>query len=149
MAGSYRRVVTGLDKAGRSTVIVDGPPIASISVSGKSGLVWQTDAVPADNSGCEDISSGHISVGALGDGGTRFFIHEFPPRREGEPFWHATDTIDYITMLEGEVVLMTETGEVTLRRGDVLVDRGVRHAWRNDSDAPAVAAIVIIPGLPV
>jgi quercetin dioxygenase-like cupin family protein len=76
-----------------------------------------------------------------------FMLMEFAP---GQPeFWHATDTLEYITMLEGEIVFQTESEEVTLRAGDVLVDRGVLHSWRNDSGKPARAAIVIIPAEPV
>ena len=146
---TYRRVVTGLGADGRSAIIVDAPVSSTTSMSGRTRVVWRTAKVPADNSGRDDIDPGHVSVDRLGDGGSVFMIHSFPPDREGEPFWHTTDTIDYITMLEGAVVFMTETGEVTLRAGDTMVDRGIRHAWRNDTDLPATAAIVIIPALPL
>ncbi len=142
---SYRRVVTGLNEDGRSGVMIDAPVGSTASMSGNSRVVWRTPGVPADNSGWVDIEPGHIKVSSLGDGGTLFMIHSFPPDHGANPFWHATDTIDYITMLEGEVVFMTETGEVTLRTGDVMVDRGIRHAWRNDTDKVATASIVIIP----
>jgi len=42
-----------------------------------------------------------------------------------------------------------ETGEVTLRAGDLIVDRGVIHGWRNDAGVPAVYASVTIPAKPV
>jgi mannose-6-phosphate isomerase-like protein (cupin superfamily) len=47
------------------------------------------------------------------------------------------------------VVLVLETGEVTLRAGDCIVDRGVIHGWRNDGAVPAVYASVTIPAHPV
>ena len=47
------------------------------------------------------------------------------------------------------VVLALETGEVTLRPGDLIVDRGVIHGWRNDGAVPAVFASVTIPAKPV
>jgi len=47
------------------------------------------------------------------------------------------------------VVFVTQTGETTLRAGDVIVDRGIVHAWRNDSGEDAVAAIVVVPAKPV
>jgi quercetin dioxygenase-like cupin family protein len=65
------------------------------------------------------------------------------------PFWHATDTIDYIVVLRGEVVLVLETGEVTARAGDFIVDRGVLHAWRNDGPETAALAVVNLPAHPV
>ena len=62
---------------------------------------------------------------------------------------HATDTIDYLVVVSGELVLVLETGEVTLRAGDLIVDRGVLHGWRNDSDAPTTYVSVTIPAHPV
>jgi quercetin dioxygenase-like cupin family protein len=146
---TYRRVITGLDESGRSSVVIDAPVSSTTSMSGRTRVIWRTDSVPADNTGRADIDPGHVDVNRMGDGGTLFMIHSFPPDREGEPFWHTTDTIDYITMLDGEVVFMTETGEVTLRAGDVMVDRGIKHAWRNDSDKDATAAIVVLPAHPL
>jgi quercetin dioxygenase-like cupin family protein len=149
-APSYRRVVSGLDDQGRSAIIIDAPMGIAKSMSGRSNVIWRTATVPADNSGREDIDTGGMNVRELSEGGSLFMIHTFPPEHGGgEPFWHATDSIDYITMMAGEVVFVTETGETTLRAGDVLVDRGIVHAWRNDSDADAVAAIATVPALPV
>lgn len=146
---TYRRVITGLDESGSSGIMIDAPVSSTTSMSGRTRVVWKTESVPADNSGRDDIDPGHVNVDRMGDGGTLFMIHSFPPDHGTKPFWHATNTIDYITMLEGEVVFMTETGEVTLRAGDVMVDRGIRHAWRNDTDKVATAAIVIVPAHPL
>lgn len=47
---------------------------------------------------------------------------------------HRTVSIDYGVVLEGEVELALDSGEVRLlRRGDVAVQRGTNHAWRNKS----------------
>jgi mannose-6-phosphate isomerase-like protein (cupin superfamily) len=46
-------------------------------------------------------------------------------------------------------VLVVETGEVTLRAGDLIVDRGVIHGWRNDGVEPAVYVSVTLPARPV
>jgi quercetin dioxygenase-like cupin family protein len=147
---TYRRIVSGLGKDGKSAIVIDGPVPDASSMAGRSRVVWRTAQVPADNSGTGDIDPGHVSVANLSEGGSLFMIQTFPPDHGGgEPFWHATDSIDYITMLSGEVTFITESGETTARAGDVLVDRGIVHAWRNDSDADAVAAIVIVPAQPV
>lgn len=140
-----RRVVTGLNAEGRSCVIVDGPvprhgPVAN--------LVWRTGAVPADNAGTADASA-PFSMEMLHDGGSNFLFTELPPGLAGDAFMHATDTIDYLVVIRGEVVLVLETGEVTLRAGDCIVDRGVIHGWRNDGAEPAVYASVTIPAQPV
>jgi uncharacterized cupin superfamily protein len=52
-----------------------------------------------------------------------------------------TRTVDFCLVLKGEIVLVLDEGEVTLRAADCVVQRGGRHAWSNRSDAPAVVAI--------
>jgi hypothetical protein len=45
---------------------------------------------------------------------------------------HRTVSLDYGVVLEGEVELVLDSGEVRLlKRGDVAVQRGTNHAWRN------------------
>ena len=53
---------------------------------------------------------------------------------------HRTRTLDYMVVIEGEVVLSLTDSEVTLRKGDVVVQRGTDHAWENRSDAVALMA---------
>ena len=141
-----RRVITGIGEDGRSRVTIDGP-LLDMGAGGSGLLVWRTEGVPADNSGTGDVADPRFDFEVMHSGGTLFMVMNFQP---GTPqYWHATDTIDYVVMLDGEVVFQTETGEVTLRPGDVLVDRGIVHTWRNDSGQPARAAIVIVPAHPV
>lgn len=45
---------------------------------------------------------------------------------------HRTVSLDYGVVLEGEVELVLDSGETRLlRKGDVAVQRGTNHAWRN------------------
>lgn len=45
---------------------------------------------------------------------------------------HRTVSLDYGVVLEGEVELVLDSGETRLlKRGDVAVQRGTNHAWRN------------------
>jgi len=47
---------------------------------------------------------------------------------------HRTVSLDYGVVLEGEVELVLDSGEVRLlKRGDVAIQRGTNHAWRNAS----------------
>ncbi|KAL4914081.1 RmlC-like cupin domain-containing protein [Aspergillus aurantiobrunneus] len=47
---------------------------------------------------------------------------------------HRTVSLDYGVVLEGEVELVLDSGETRLlKRGDVAVQRGTNHAWRNVS----------------
>jgi quercetin dioxygenase-like cupin family protein len=53
------------------------------------------------------------------------------------PGMHQTNTIDLIYVTEGACMLVLDGGdEVTLRAGDVLVQTGPRHAWRNPNAKP-------------
>ena len=53
---------------------------------------------------------------------------------------HRTRSLDYVVIIEGELVLILDDSEVTLKAGDVVVQRGTDHAWENRSDAVARAA---------
>jgi DNA-binding CsgD family transcriptional regulator/mannose-6-phosphate isomerase-like protein (cupin superfamily) len=57
---------------------------------------------------------------------------------------HRTATIDYIVVLEGEVVLILEDEEVVLRPFDTVVQRSTRHGWTNRGSTPAAFAVVTV-----
>ncbi|MBW8783181.1 MAG: cupin domain-containing protein [Novosphingobium sp.] len=130
-----RRVITGLDGDGRSTILIDGPA---------TNVIWSTEATPADNGSNDDAGGGPFR---FPESGSLFVCHDFPPGG-GSPI-HATDTIDYIVVVSGEIVFITESGETTLRGGDVLVDRGAVHAWRNDGAETCRVINVLIPAHPL
>jgi len=61
------------------------------------------------------------------------------------PGMHTTDSIDYDVVLEGELWLELDDGrEVHLRKHDVVVQQGNRHAWRNKTDKPATILVVLM-----
>jgi quercetin dioxygenase-like cupin family protein len=130
-----RRVVTGLDAQGRSCVIIDGAADTQI---------WSTADAVADNGGTADAGGGAVIFPTAG---TQFIYADFAPGMTSP--MHATNTIDYICILAGECVLVTETGETHLRAGDVFVDRGILHAWRNDGDEPCRIVSVLCPSKPL
>ncbi|HTT01108.1 MAG TPA: cupin domain-containing protein [Steroidobacteraceae bacterium] len=57
---------------------------------------------------------------------------------------HRTQTLDYVVVIEGEIVLVLDDSEVTLRKGDVVVQRGTDHAWENRSGDVARMAFLHI-----
>ena len=62
-----------------------------------------------------------------------------------DPAMHQTDSIDYDIVLDGEIWLELDDGvETHLRQGDVVIQGGVRHAWRNRSDRTATMSFVMI-----
>jgi len=61
------------------------------------------------------------------------------------PGMHTTPTIDYVVVLDGEVVLEVDDGvTTTLRPGDLVVQNATRHAWRVPSDRPATIFVVLM-----
>lgn len=56
---------------------------------------------------------------------------------------HRTVTMDWVVILEGEVDLKLDGGEIrTLRAGDSVVMRGTMHQWTNRSPNDGRARIV-------
>jgi mannose-6-phosphate isomerase-like protein (cupin superfamily) len=61
------------------------------------------------------------------------------------PGMHTTPTVDYIVVLSGELSLEVDNGvRRDLKVGDVIIQNGTRHAWRNTSNAPARILSVMI-----
>lgn len=123
-----------------------------------------------DGEGFIDPVDGPIII-APGPTGSLFRICEFPPMSKvtkswndafeamGQPLqsdeehdsdggYHATDTIDYIVVLDGEITCCFEAGEVTIKAGDTFVQRGTKHAWENRSDKPCRFTSILVGAFP-
>jgi mannose-6-phosphate isomerase-like protein (cupin superfamily) len=138
---AVRRVVTGRGEDGRSRVLIDGP---------SPTVIWRSFEAPVDNGGSVDTGAAQFSF-AMPTGGTQMLSFDIAPTH-GEmvaPGMHASDTLDYLVLTAGELVLVTDEGELPLQAGDVIVNRGVMHGWRNDGDVPARLLIVVVDALPV
>lgn len=59
---------------------------------------------------------------------------------------HRTETIDYGIVLEGELVLIMDEGEATVRAGDIVVQRGTNHGWANRTNENCRIAFILIDG---
>ena len=54
-----------------------------------------------------------------------------------DPGMHKTNTVDYAIVFDGEMWLeLDDAKTVHLKKGDVVVQNGTRHAWRNKGTAP-------------
>jgi len=61
------------------------------------------------------------------------------------PGMHTTATTDYGIILEGEMWLELDNGQSRLvKAGDIVIQNGTRHAWRNKSEGIARALFVMI-----
>jgi mannose-6-phosphate isomerase-like protein (cupin superfamily) len=164
-ADSYRRIVTG-NASGKSVVQSDEQMEAYQfkTVPGyKHTLIWVNAATP-DLRIEQEFESYPDSV-VPGPGGTSLHFVTFPPasvfmdpsfdgeaaREEAlvrlrgladhfereDPAMHKTNTVDYAVVYDGEIWLELDDGETLhLQRGDVVVQNGTRHAWRNKGTRP-------------
>ena len=145
---SLRRVVTGHDAQGRSTVFIDATVsnVFSPRPGAAFSVIWSSDGgFPVSNDGNQDPSNRKIGT-SIGSG-TVFRIVSFGPGVT--PRNHRTDSIDYAVVMAGEIDIVLETGPVRLRAGDVLVQRGTIHDWVNNGSEPCVMAFALIAAKPV
>ena len=148
MSLTVRRVVTGHDKSGRAKVTID--EIVKNVVQGRPGahaaVIWTSEGFPVDNDGDADASG--RKVGTMLANGTVFLVVSFGPGVT--PRNHRTDSIDYATVIAGEIDMELDDGKsVHLKAGDVLVQRGTIHNWVNKDTAPCVIAFVLVAAKPV
>jgi mannose-6-phosphate isomerase-like protein (cupin superfamily) len=137
--------------------------------------LWMTDESPAPIGNEEDPTSRPVKLEPP-KGGTVVRIIEFGPEgdwlekintqdtkeawgafgtatastntkgKAKHPFMHRTESVDYALCLSGEITLVLDDDEVTMREGDFLVERGTNHAWANRSGKPCRMLFVLIDG---
>ena len=167
-----RRIITGHNKHGKSTITMDGPPARSIGedVGGLFEL-WNTDGNDVNSSDDIDRADEDIILSPP-DGGTKFRYFQINPLPEGvpeemmqeiaadafekigaahhridtskHPAMHKTDTVDYIILLKGDITLILDEEEIDLKPFDVVVQRGTNHAWVNNGNDPALLIAVLV-----
>jgi mannose-6-phosphate isomerase-like protein (cupin superfamily) len=166
-----RRVVTTHAADGSAVVLADGIA-TNVRTRANGGIVstllWTTDASPATYSNAD---RGAIAIGtAPPPRGSVLRVVTFPPedaaappidrgavaaemglahdaggrRAPRHPFMHATDSVDYAIVLDGEIDMLLDDDEVHLSAGDILVQQGTNHAWVNRGDRPCSIAFVLI-----
>ena len=137
-----RRIVTGHDKAGkavfRSDDLLPVDPIPSGDAA--FSLIWTTASVPADNN--DDTDGRERDAGLTLHQGSVIRIVDMVPG--GTSPMHRSSSIDYGIVLSGAVELELDDGAVTTARaGDIIVQRGTIHLWRNPS-ATEICRIVFV-----
>ena len=147
MSLKLRRVVTGHNKDGRAVVKIDEmvKNVQSRRPHMSSAVVWSTDSIPVNNDGDEDQSS--LPKGTTIENGTVFRVVRYEPGVV--PRRHRTDSVDYAVVIQGEIDMELDGETVTLKQGDVLVQRGTVHNWVNRSNDVAIVAFVLVSAKPV
>jgi hypothetical protein len=169
---SVRRIVAAIDEQGRSFIAEDGVSPATMTIEERPGyrnaVLWRTVGSPTPVAAPDTVLE---QRGVLPPtGGTVLRVIDIPPevkdpelrRRQTaavfarfadvphdathvrHPGMHVTDTIDYAIVLQGELVAIMDDGEVVMRAGDILIQRGTHHAWANRSNAMARIAFVLV-----
>jgi mannose-6-phosphate isomerase-like protein (cupin superfamily) len=162
---TYRRVVTGNLNEKAVVQSDETLPVYNFkTVPGyEHTLVWVNPAIP-DLSKQQMFDRYPESV-VPGPGGTSLHFVTFPPGsvfadpsfdakaaqeealvrlpgladhfEEEDPAMHKTNTVDYSIVYDGEIWMELDDSEtVHLQRGDVVVQNGTRHAWRNKGSKP-------------
>lgn len=81
--------------------------------------------------------------GLVVSGGTVLRHVDIPPNTECA--MHRTVSLDYGTVLEGEVELLLDSGEKRImKRGDVAIQRGTMHQWINNSKTEWVRMLFVL-----
>jgi quercetin dioxygenase-like cupin family protein len=138
---AVRRVITGHDSKGNAIVWKD-----ETAQGERFTLIWTSQGFPVDNTSTED--GGRREVGITLAGGSVFRIGEIAPG--GRSPVHRTNSIDYGIVLDGDLDMELDGGEVVhLKSGDVVVQRGTNHAWINNSERPCRMAWILIDAHPV
>ena len=143
--------------------------------------VWKTGAMPIPIGAAEPEPTGGPRQLHPAPMGTVFRISEVPPETDAmrkltpeqareafrasnaedastwgrggrHPLMHRTETVDYAVVLDGEITLLLDEGDVHLKAGDVVIQRGTNHAWSNRSSKPVKMLYVLMdarfdPGL--
>jgi len=166
---TVHRVVTTIDKDGKSVALADeAMPLLSAHTPYPAGVVWVTQAAPADFNWTED--RGKIKVALQPPkNGTIFRVVDFLPMTEKmeklpmdtmmkvagvdapkrgmppkHPMMHRTRTIDYAIIMSGEIDMMLDDSVVHLKAGDVVVQQATNHAWINHGTVPCRIAFILI-----
>ena len=110
----------------------------------KGGTRIRVLDIPPDGDSLENVTAeearahfaeiGAADASSLGSGNAR------------HAHMHRTETVDYGIVLEGEIVLIMDEGETTVRAGDIVVQRGTNHGWSNRTDANCRIAFILIDG---
>lgn len=156
------RIVTGFDESGKPVIVRHGQPPTVIEAGRYTTTeLWVTDQVPPAASQT-DMSTRPWELEPP-PGGTCFRIVEIAPAGSAETAGptagggeagadhdefqaaHATATLDYVTVLSGEVTLVVGDAEITLRPGDSVVQQpSVPHDWQNRTGERVVMSGVLL-----
>lgn len=136
-----RRIVTGHDANGRAVFRIDETVQPEPVPAGTSARlpIWNAPMVPAD---MNDTTDGRYLDVPLGQG-SNIRVVDFMPGNTTP--MHRTCSVDYAILLAGTMELELDDGAiVTLKPGDMVVQCGTIHRWRNPSETEPCRIIFML-----
>jgi len=140
-----RRYVTGVDTTGRSCVVDLGdiPASARWRTDDTEGYdFWVIPLLPAPLQEPANPPTGWRPANRAPRGGVIGRLITWAPGFQYP--MHTTPTLDFIVVVSGQLELGLESGTQLLGPGDVLVQRGTVHRWRNPGPEPCTFVGVMI-----
>lgn len=112
---------------------------------------WVNENSPADFNDDKDLKSykeNLVEKDLFPASGSVLRVVDFWP---GFPaIMHRTGSVDYGVVIEGEVDCVLDNGEArTFKRGDIIIQRGTNHGWRNTGKEIARVCFTMLPTPPV
>jgi quercetin dioxygenase-like cupin family protein len=142
MSKPIRRVVTGHDKSGTAVFTSDNSYETIVIPSGDAAMVtiWTTTTIPADLN--DETDGRDRDAGTTLKGGSVIRVVDMLPGASSP--MHRTNSIDYGIIIGGTIELELDNNAFkTLTAGDIIVQRGTIHKWRNPS-AETICRIVFV-----
>lgn len=143
MHNSTRRVVTGHDDNGHAIFFDDNEHQVVLIPSGDAAMLtlWTTAQVPADLN--DETDGMYRDAGTTLNGGSVIRVCDMLPG-QASPM-HRTNSIDYGIIMDGEIELELDCGaKKLLTRGDIIIQQGTIHLWRNPSQTQTCRIIFIL-----
>ena len=102
------------------------------------GSVMRVLTIPPDDAWTGKIGSAEVRAyfRSMGSADASTYSPQAP-----HPYMQKTRTLEFGIVQEGELVLVLDTQEVKVGKGDFVILRGNNHAWSNRSTRPAVLAL--------
>lgn len=138
-----RRVVTGHDAKGRAVFRSDETFAPARIPSGDAdfALIWTAPTLPVDNN---DPTDGRArDAGLTLRGGSVIRVTDMLPGCASP--MHRTNSLDYGIVISGQLELELDDGARTLLGpGDIVIQRGTIHLWRNPSDTTPCRIVFVL-----
>lgn len=161
-----RRVLTGTNESGKSTIVLDENTDTWVRRPDGSVVadIWRVESLPTSVDTSDTLSGEVLAPPPHGlvvrmctfapnsDMDAQAYatalakVYGTQPTEDGAVIagMHRTDTVDVVTVISGEIYAVLESGETLLRPGDSFVQRGTMHAWHNRSGEPTTVVSVMM-----